>query len=211
MVEGVENGRETRPWEPEDKYSYVLEVPPALHAIRDAAIEFALNGGEPPADMHLLEEWFSDDLDVYENTHSETAAARYDPALRVGSGNLYWACDSELRDHLGLSEDAVITDAMRIDYTRELWEEEWIFGGDTVVAVATRAIEDANGRACLIGYFEESHGQSGVVCVWEGVFSDDEAWEEHLKKMGLHRYSGPADVPDDIVLEVYMYNNEQSL
>lgn len=211
MFEDQENSREARLWEPEDKYSYILEVPPALHAIRDAAIEFALNGGEPPADLHLLEEWFANDPEVYENTHSETSAMQYDQALRVGSGSLYWACDSELRDHLGLSEDAVVTDAMRIGYTRDLWEEEWIFGGETVVAVATRSIEADDGRACVIGYFEESHGQSGVVCVWEGVFSDDDAWEAHLKKIGLHRYSGPAEVPDDIVLEVYTYNNERRL
>jgi len=57
-------------WEPEDKYSYVLEVPPELHAIRDAAIEFALSGGEPPAGLNVLEEWFSNDYSVYENTHS---------------------------------------------------------------------------------------------------------------------------------------------
>jgi len=107
-------------WEPEDKYSYVLQIPPELHAIRDAAIEFALSGGKPPADLNLLEDWFSNDQEVYDNTHSETAAVQFDPAVRVGSGSLSCACDYELRCHLGLDEDASITDAMRIDYTRDL-------------------------------------------------------------------------------------------
>lgn len=89
-------------------------MPPELHAIRDAAIEFALNGGDPPADLHLLEEWFSDDFEVYENTHSETEARQFDPAVRICCGYLYTVCDSELRDRLGLSDDAPITDAMRI-------------------------------------------------------------------------------------------------
>lgn len=208
MADDVQKGRKAHPWEPEDKYSQFLQVPPELHAVRDAAIGFALNGGEPPADLHLLEEWFSNDFEVYENTHSETAAMQFDPAVRIGSGYLYSACDSELRDRLGLSDDAPVTDAMRIAYTRDLLEEEWMFGGETVVAVATRSIASADGRSCLIGYFEESHGQAGVVCVWEGVFADLEAWESHLQSIGLHRYSAPEEIPDDFVLKIFNYNND---
>lgn len=207
MSNDAQKGREVLPWEMEDKYSYALQVPPELHTIRDAAIEFALNGGEPPADLYLLKEWFSDDYEVYENTHSGTAASQFDPAVRIGSGCLYGACDSDLRDHLGLGEDDPVTDAMRIAYTRDLLEEEWTFGGETVVAVATRSIEDADGRSCLIGYFEESHGQAGVACVWEGVFSDLEAWEQHLQSIGLHRYGRPDEVPDEMILEIFSHNN----
>jgi hypothetical protein len=207
MSDETNNSPKVLKWEPEDKYSYVLQIPPELHAIRDAAIEFALSGGKPPADLNLLEDWFSNDQEVYDNTHSETAAVQFDPAVRVGSGSLSCACDYELRCHLGLDEDASITDAMRIDYTRDLLEDEWTFGGETLVAVATRSIEDADGRSCLIGYFEESHGQAGVVCVWEGVFSDHEAWQSHLKSIGLHRYNGPEEIPDDVVLKIFDHNN----
>jgi hypothetical protein len=114
MSSDAQRGREVLRWEVEDKYSYALQVPPELHTIRDAAIEFVLNGGEPPADLHLLEEWFSSDYEVYENTHSGTAAPQFDPAVRIGSGYLYGACDGDLRDHLGLGEDDPVTDAMRI-------------------------------------------------------------------------------------------------
>lgn len=207
MADDIHNNLNAHPWEPDDKYSDVLEVPTELHAVRDAAIEFALQGGEPPADLHLLEEWFANDFEVYENTHSETAAMQFDPAVRVTAGCLYAACDSELRDRLGLSEDALVTDAMRISYTRDLLEEEWTFGGETIVAVATRTIVDADGRSCLIGYIEETHGQAGVVCVWEGVFADTDAWESHLQSIDLHRYSGPDEVPDDMVLKIYNFNN----
>lgn len=209
MSDDVKKGLGGRLVEPEDNYSEVLEVPPELQAIRDAAIEFAVHGGEPPADLHRLEEWFSNDFDVYENTHSETAAEQFDPAIRVGSGNLSCACDSDLRFHFGLSEDAYVTDALRIDYTRELLEEEWALGGETIVGVGTRSIADSSGQSCLIGYLEETHGQSGVVCIWEGVFSDLAAWEDHLKKIGLRRYNGLAEVPDEIVLAIYSYNNGQ--
>lgn len=207
MADDVPKDQKAAQWEPVDKYSDVLEVPPELHAVRDAAIEFALNGGAPPHELHLLEEWFSDDYEVYENTHSETAAMQFDPAVRVSGGHLYRACDSELRDHLGLTEDDPITDQMRIVYTRDLLEEEWTFGSETIVAVATRTIEDATGRWCLIGYLEESHGQAGVVCVWEGVFADFEAWESHLQSIGLHRYGGPEEIPDELVLKIYNNNN----
>jgi hypothetical protein len=199
--------RKTRPWEPEDQYSYVVEVPPELHAIRDAAIAFALDGGEPPADLHLLEEWFSNSQEIYENTHSYTAADQFDPAVNVGSGRLYSACDSELRDHFGLEEDDPITDAMRIDYTRDLLEQEWMFGSDPIVAVATRCIEDAEGRSCLIGYFEESCGQAGVICTWQGVFADLDDWDTYLKSIDVHRYGGPEEVPDEILLKLYSSNN----
>jgi len=208
MADNAQKGRKAHPWEPEDKYSDVLEVPLELHAVRDAAIEFALNGGDPPEELHLLEEWFANDFEVYENTHSDTAAMQFDPAVRVASGRLYEACDSELRDRLGLSEDALVTDAMRISYTRNLLEEEWTFGGETIVAVATRTIVDADGRSCLIGYIEESHGQAGVVCVWEGVFAGPEAWESHLQSIGLHRCGGPEEVPDDLILKIYNLNND---
>ncbi len=207
MPNEAKNDAKVVKWEPEDKYSYVLEVPPELHAVRDAAIEFALSGGEPPAGLNLLEEWFSNDQEVYDNTHSETAAVQFDPAVRVGSGYLSCACDYELRWHLGLDEDAAVTDAMRIDYTRDLLEEEWTFGGETIVAVATRSIEDADGRSCLIGYFEESHGQAGVACGWEGLFSDLDHWETHLKSIGLHRYGGPDEIPDDVILTIFNHNN----
>jgi hypothetical protein len=61
MADDVQRGQKAHPWQPEDKYSDVLEVPTELHAIRNAAIEFALYGGEPPTDLHLLEEWFAND------------------------------------------------------------------------------------------------------------------------------------------------------
>ena len=207
MADDVQKDRKANPWKAEDKYSDVLQVPLELHAIRDAAIDFALNGGDQPADLHLLEEWFSDDFEVYENTHSETAAMQFDPAVRVASGYLYGACDSELRDRLGLSEDALITDMMRIAYTRDLLEEEWTFGNEAIVAVATRSIEDDNGRSCLIGYVEESHGQAGIACVWEGVFADHQAWEDHLRSISLHRYDGPSEIPDALILDLYDFSS----
>jgi hypothetical protein len=88
MSSDAQKVREVLRWEVEDKYSYTLQVPPELHAIRDAAIAVALDGGEQPVDLHLLEEWFTNSQEIYENTHSYTAADQFDPAVNVGSGRL---------------------------------------------------------------------------------------------------------------------------
>lgn len=64
MSDEAKNDSKVTRWEPEDEYSYVLEVPPELYGVRDAAIEFALSGGEPPAGLNVLEEWFSNDYAV---------------------------------------------------------------------------------------------------------------------------------------------------
>lgn len=195
-------------FEIEDKYCEILDVPPELSAARDAAIEFALQGGEPPVDLKLLEAWFADDFAVYQNTHSETAANQFDPALRITEPCLYEACDSELRDRLGLDEDATITDEMRISYTRELLEADWTIFNPMIVGVATRIIENGIGQSCLIGYLEVCAGQGGISCEWEGVFPSEEAWEAHLREGGVYRYDEPADIPDEVLLAIYQNNND---
>jgi hypothetical protein len=191
----------------EDKYCDVLDVPPALWPARDAAIDFALHGGEAPAGLKLLKEWFADDYEVYENTHSETAANQFVPALRITEPYLHDACDNELRDRLELDEDTPITDEMRISHTRDLLEEDWTIFNPMIVGVATRTIENANSQSCLIGYLEVCEGQSGINCEWEGVFPTEEAWDSHLKENGMIRYNEPTEIPDEVILKIYHINN----
>jgi hypothetical protein len=76
MTEDFQNSRHEQsvPFAIEDKYCEILDVPPELWSARDAAIDFALHGGELPEDLKQLQDWFSDDFGVYQNTHSETAA-----------------------------------------------------------------------------------------------------------------------------------------
>lgn len=191
----------------EDKYCHILAVPPELWPARDAAIDFALNGGVAPAGMSLLEDWFSNDFGVFENTHSETAATQFDPGLRLAERSLYGACDSELRDCLGLEEDDLITDTMRTGYTRDLLEEDWSPFNPMIVGIAARTIQKANGQECLIGYLEVSAGQDGIHCEWQGVFANEEVWETYLIKSGIHRFNEPNDIPDNVLLEIYHNNN----
>ena len=192
----------------EDKYRNILAVPLELWAARDAAIYFALHGGKPPVDLKMLQDWFTEDFSVYENTHSETAADQFDPALRITEPYLCEACDDELRDRLELDEDAPITDEMRIIYTRELLEADWTIFNPIIVGVATRIIENGSGQSCLIGYLEVCAGQSGISCEWEGVFPNEDSWEAHLRESGVYRYNEPADIPDEVLLAIYEINND---
>lgn len=185
------------------KCNEFLDVPQELWAARDAAIDFALNGGPTPKSLKQLEKWFSQDPGVWENLHSETAAMQFDPALHVTSGALSRACESELRHEFGLDEGTVITDAMRIDYTRQVLSEELHLESEDLAGIAHRWIENGNGKRCLIGYIEEWQGQGGIQCLWEGVFSDEGAWEAHLSQKGYLRVTDIDDAPDDALLKLF--------
>lgn len=181
-----------------------LPVPANLHSQRDQVIRYALEGGEPPEALAAIKEWFSRDQAVWENLHSEASAMQYEPAISPRYGGLYRACDSELRDHLGLGESDQLNDAMRISFVRELLDEDW---GDMenpiFVGIGQRWLQNEEGDQCLIGYTEELEGQSGIVCYWQGVFADEEEWHHHLKTLGYIRADDSSELSDEALLSLY--------
>lgn len=183
-----------------------LSVPEHLWPARDAAIDFALNGGPAPESLGQLEQWFSDDFEVWDNLHSDAAAAQFDPALCVVTGILSQACESELRAELGLDEGAPVTDAMRIEFTRNVLSEELSLESEALVGVGRRWIAKGDGTRCLIGYIEEFQGQAGIHCAWKGVFSDEEAWAAYLAQEGYPKVANVDDVPDQALLNIFDKN-----
>lgn len=188
-------------WGPENKYNEVLEVPEELWAARDSAIAYALRGGPVPEGLAQLKSWFSDDFEVYENLRSEASFDAY-PALDLNS-TLYAADEFNLRQRFELSEDDIITDVMRIDFTRKVIAEDP--DGDLVIGVGSRLLEGGNGQSCVVGYTERQAGHNGILFYWEGVFADEKTWLAHIAEIGryLYNYDEIADIPDTIIMEIY--------
>jgi hypothetical protein len=179
----------------------VLNVPAELHHERDAVIQYAIHGGVAPKELSAIEQWFSNDQEVWRNLHSNESAMHFEPAITTTLGRLYEACDSELRDRLGLDEDAEITDKMRCAFVRDLLSDDWNLN-DVIVGISQRWLEDDSGNRCLIGYTEELEGQ-GIVCYWQGVFADDESWHAYLQANGYTLASDPDDLSDEALLALY--------
>lgn len=193
----------TSAWELENKYNEILEVPEELWPARDAAIEYAISGGPIPDSLIQLEHWFNDDFEVWQNLHSDTAAMQFDPAFDVNSTLYIGLDDGYLREHFDIPQDAQITDDMRIVFTRKTMEDHWDIDSEIIVGIGSRMIVASDGRACIVGYTEVFEGQGGIVCYFSGVFSDKNAWEDHLRKNGIHRFTDPNEIPDNLLLEIY--------
>ena len=180
-----------------------LSVPEHLWPARDAAIDFAHNGGVALEILDQLESWFSEDLKVWEDLHSDETALQFDPAIRIAKGILYRACESELREELELEEGVPVSDAMRIEFTRNVLSEEWSLESEFLVGIGQRWIAKGDGTRCLIGYIEEFQGQAGIHCAWEGVFADEEAWAAHLVQEGYLKVAEVDDVPEQALLKIF--------
>ena len=180
-----------------------LTVPAELHRARNEVIRYAISGGEPPKDLELLKQWFSEDQAVWDNLHSDAAGMSFSPAVSTKHGHLYQACDSELRDHFGIDEDEAITDELRASFVRELLAEDWTLENAVIVGIGQRWIENEMGEGCYIGYTEELEGQAGVTCYWQGVFANEEVWHNHLSNEGYILADEPDDLPDDALLSLY--------
>ena len=181
----------------------VLKVSPELHRERDAVIQYVLYGTAAHAELAAMQQWFANDQFVYDDLHSDASAMHFEPAITTKYGRLWRACDSELRDELGLDGQAEITDEMRCSFVRDLLAEEWGGLNDVVVGIGQRWIEDDKGNSCLIGYTEELEGQGGIACYWQGVFVDEDSWHVYLKANGFMLASDPADLSDEALLSLY--------
>ena len=181
-----------------------LAVPDELREARDEVIRYALKGGEPPEALAAIKEWFSKDQAVWENLHSEAANMHFEPAISQRYGRLYRACDSELRDHLGLNDNEPLSDPMRISFVRELLDEDWgNMENPIFVGIGQRWLENENGEQCLIGFTEELEGQSGMTCYWQGVFADEKGWHNFLENEGYICAYDPSELPDECLLSLY--------
>jgi hypothetical protein len=183
-----------------------LTVPAELHRARNEVIRYAISGGEPPKELELLKQWFSEDQAVWDNLHSDAAGMSFSPAVSTRFGHLYRACDSELREHFSIDEDAVITDELRVSFVRELLSEDWSIDNYAIVGIGQRWIENELGQGCYIGYTEELEGQAGLTCYWQGVFADEGGWHNHLRNEGYILADDLEDLPDEALLLLYRAN-----
>jgi hypothetical protein len=183
-----------------------LKVPKNLWSARDDAIDYAHSGGPVPATLKELEQWFSEDFDVYEDLHSDEVHAEINFIFQAVPGALGEACESELRAELGISEGEPVTDAMRIEFTRSALADQWSTGSDVFVGYRHRWIEKCDGTRCLIGFIDELRGQAGIHCAWNGVFPDEAAWNAYLAQKGYLEIADIDDVPDDALLRIFDKN-----
>jgi len=187
-----------------------LIIPEELWQARDEVVDYALDGGPVPAGFHKIKAWFSESQDAYEQTQSDVAAVAVGSPYLTPWCSLPEACDQYLVDHYALDDDAEITDEQRIEFTRHLLAQV-IEQGDLFYQYAgAMNIKSTSGRNCLVGYLEESQGQAGIHCEWQGVFPSDQSWDDYLEDIGYYDIGGHDGIdrlPDEAVLKIYSNNN----
>jgi len=189
-----------------EKFKRLLNVPEELWNARDSVITFAFNGGDPPDGLKELKKWFSEDYEVWENLHSETAANDFNPHILASKGILARACESELQDSLCIKDGTKSSESIRIQFTRDVLREELetnYSDSDCVFGISHRWISKSDGECCLIGYIEMPGGQAGIECVWQGVFTDEDTWAAHLANEGFLQIADVNDVPDQALLVMF--------
>ena len=155
----------------------IPEIPESLWPLRDAAIDYAIKGGEEP-DIKALHEWF--EVDGWD---AIIAGWNYE-ALVIKLYYLAWSSFED--DEFAALEDIEvneITDAMRLKYARDLLEKASSGEDDYLCpSVHSCKIERENGDSAILGSYMEIHGQGGPVVTWWGIFKDDESFIESLKQ-----------------------------
>jgi hypothetical protein len=167
-----------------------LKLPKSIQDQADQAIEAYYSNRSDSEALKAVQEYLESDGwdELYAISNEATA-------LNFGSFAQEYFYDSELRDHIGLSDDEPILDADRLEFARtemsRLIDE---FDELLVPSIVHCTIKDRMGREVIIGGYAEIHGQLGPETTWLNLTRSEADFKSQLKERELI----PADQIDRI-------------
>jgi len=167
-----------------------IRLPQLIQDHADQAIEAYYSNRSDPEALKTVQEYLESDGwdELYAISNEATA-------LNFGSFAQAYFYDSELRAHIGLSDDEPISDADRLEFARtamsRLIDE---FDELLVPSIVHCTIKDRMGREVIIGGYTEIHGQLGPETTWLNLTRSEADFKSQLKERELI----PADQIDRI-------------
>lgn len=168
-------------------------LPRRLATIRDQAVNCATENGTAPGDIEELYEWL-----VWESESEELYSD--DWFFDVNSLHLF---DEDLRDFLELSDDAPVSNSLRLKYTRALIDRHADAQETDGCACAFKLKKRGKPEtfACCLGF---SAGQGGPEYEWFGLFPSKAEFFRHLESKGWMRCGTPSSsVSDEAILRLW--------
>jgi hypothetical protein len=174
----------------------ITQLPETLWSIRDAVIEATHKGEEAPRELSLIHDWLENDgwtELVDQNPNGELAV----------SIQSFCFDDAELRALTEVDESILITDEMRIHYTRERLQElnSGSFSYDYSEITFCR-LENNVGRSVVLGAMFKAQ-QGGWEVYWVGLFTTAEQFFHSMKLNGLWTVGELDSIDDDSILQFW--------
>lgn len=173
--------------------SSINSMPDEIAAIRDKAVDFVTANGPMPQDIGELYEWLAWESESVEQ-YADDWFFNIDSLILL---------DEDLRDFLELSDDAPVTDSLRIKYTRALIDQHADAQEADSWACTFRLKKRGKPEvfACCLGSFA---GQGGPEYEWFGLFPRKAHFFENLKSKGWLRCGTPSgSISDEAILKFW--------
>ena len=158
-----------------------LILPNELQIVCDIAVSQFLNDGQIPDDFKQVQEWFQGEgWDHLVDSWNEEIVLNLD--------ELAHDCfsDNELISYLGLADDEIISDQLRLEFAKERITDNLEQGDDCInPSVISYPLFSSQGQCVILGYTVEIHGQLGPAPECWGLFHTKEDFILSLKKSGI--------------------------
>jgi len=175
-----------------------IDFPEKLLHIVDVVVAHAVDNTPLPDNLNDLTEWF--ETDGWDHLCSTTDD--YFCALKLFQLAWYNFSDQELEANQ--EETVPITDEVRLAYARNLVaeaiEEVDEYNCPTVHSIQ---ISNANGHVAILGWLVESHGQGGVVPVFQGIFSNKSDFYQSLRDLDFVLQTEEDLLKDETILRLW--------
>ena len=176
-----------------------LILPNELQIICDIAVSQLLKGGQIPDDFKQVEEWFQGEgwdhlLDVWNDE------------IVLNLDELAHDCfsDNEMISYLGLSDDELISDQLRLEFAKERITYNLEQGDDCInPSVISYPLFSSQGQCVILGYTVEIHGQFGPAPECWGLFHTKEDFIFSLKKSGIWTKESLDLIDDKTILSLW--------
>ena len=158
-----------------------LILPNELQIICDIALSQFIKDGQILDDFKQVEEWF-------QGEGWDHLVDSWNDEIVLNLEGLAHDCfsDNEMISYLGLSDDEVISDQLRLEFAKERITYNLEQGDDCInPSVISYPLFSSQGQCVMLGYTVEIHGQFGPAPECCGLFHTQEDFILSLKQSGF--------------------------
>jgi hypothetical protein len=176
-----------------------LILPNELQTIFDTAVSQLLKGDQIPDNFKLVEEWF-------QGEGWDQLVDCWNDEIVLNLDGLAHDCfsDREMISYLGLSDDEVISDQLRLKFAKERITYNLEQGDDCInPSVISFPLFTSQGQSVILGYTVEIHGQFGPAPECCGLFYTQEDFILSLKQSGFWTKEYLDQIDDETILSLW--------
>ena len=178
--------------------SPAIYLPENLLEVVDGVVAHAIENTPLPRNFNDLIEWF--ETDGWD--HLCSSNDDYFCALKLFQIACWNFSDQELEANQ--EEPVPITDELRVAYARNLVDEAIEEVDEyNCPTVHTVQISNEQGQVAILGWLVESHGQGGVVPVFQGIFSNKTDFYQSLRDLDFVLQTEEGLLKDETILRLW--------